>query len=208
MAWRRTGDKPLSEPMVAQDNDAYMRNSASICYMHMFALLTWRSKNHSLGVASIIWRRLTSIGIPITKIRRCHGSLNAGFVRSRVLISRSRLNNRATMGAAILTFTGILTPEAARVASCCRVIVIEIFWHLNTRANISFLPFVNCVFIHGTIISFCLEQYFMHWIRCLATLRYEVCNYLFVFRTKIHDAFYIFPECLELINDWPTGGSF
>ena len=28
MAWRRTGDKPLSEPMMAQFNDAYMRHSA------------------------------------------------------------------------------------------------------------------------------------------------------------------------------------
>ena len=30
MAWRRTGDKPLSEPMVTQLNDAYLRHSASI----------------------------------------------------------------------------------------------------------------------------------------------------------------------------------
>ena len=29
MAWRRTGDKPLSEPMMTQFNDAYMRHSAS-----------------------------------------------------------------------------------------------------------------------------------------------------------------------------------
>ena len=28
MAWRRTGDKPLSEPMMTQLNDAYMRHSA------------------------------------------------------------------------------------------------------------------------------------------------------------------------------------
>ena len=41
-----------------------------------------------------------------------------GFVRTRVLMSRSRLYNRATMEADILTFTGILTPEAASVASC------------------------------------------------------------------------------------------
>ena len=47
-----------------------------------------------------------------------------------------------------------------------RASVIGIFWHLDTRANISFLSFVNCVFIHGTIIFlFCLpELYFMHWI--------------------------------------------
>ena len=30
MAWRRPGDKPLSEPMVAEFTDAYMRHSASI----------------------------------------------------------------------------------------------------------------------------------------------------------------------------------
>ena len=30
MAWRRTGDKPLFEPMMAQFNDAYMRHSASM----------------------------------------------------------------------------------------------------------------------------------------------------------------------------------
>ena len=30
MAWRRTGDKALSEPMMAQFNDAYMRHSASM----------------------------------------------------------------------------------------------------------------------------------------------------------------------------------
>ena len=30
MAWRRIGDKPLSEPMMAWVGDAYMRHSASI----------------------------------------------------------------------------------------------------------------------------------------------------------------------------------
>ena len=30
MAWGGTGDKPLSEPMVAQFNDAYRRHSASV----------------------------------------------------------------------------------------------------------------------------------------------------------------------------------
>ena len=30
MAWRRTGDKPLSEPMMTQFNDAYMRHSATM----------------------------------------------------------------------------------------------------------------------------------------------------------------------------------
>ena len=59
--------------------------------------------------------------------------------------------------------------------------MIEIFWHLDTRANISFLSFVNCIFIHGIIISYFLELHFMHWIGCLmlATLTYGLCNYLF-----------------------------
>ena len=30
MAWRRTGDKQISEPMMTQFNDAYMRYSASL----------------------------------------------------------------------------------------------------------------------------------------------------------------------------------
>ena len=30
MAWRRPGDKPLSEPMMALLTDAYMRHSASM----------------------------------------------------------------------------------------------------------------------------------------------------------------------------------
>ena len=30
MAWRQTGDKPLSEPMMTQFKDAYMRHSASM----------------------------------------------------------------------------------------------------------------------------------------------------------------------------------
>ena len=32
MAWRRTGEKPLSEPMLALVTDAYMRHSASMSY--------------------------------------------------------------------------------------------------------------------------------------------------------------------------------
>ena len=39
MAWRRTGDKPLSEPMMTQSNDAYMRHSASMSWKVHLALL-------------------------------------------------------------------------------------------------------------------------------------------------------------------------
>ena len=34
MAWRRSGDKPLSEPMMAYLNDAYMRHSVSMSYIY------------------------------------------------------------------------------------------------------------------------------------------------------------------------------
>ena len=34
MAWRRTGDKPLSEPMMTHFNDTYMRHSASMSFKH------------------------------------------------------------------------------------------------------------------------------------------------------------------------------
>ena len=30
MAWRRSGDKPLSEPMIVKFTDVYMRHSASM----------------------------------------------------------------------------------------------------------------------------------------------------------------------------------
>ena len=39
MAWRRTGDKPLHKPMMAEFNDAYMRHQASMS-QHIKAL--WR----------------------------------------------------------------------------------------------------------------------------------------------------------------------
>ena len=80
-----------------------------------------------------------------------------------------------------------------------RAIVIEIFWLLHTRANISFLSLI-AFFIHGAIIFYFPELYFMHWIGCLATFGYEVCNHHFVIWTKVHNAFYIFPECLELMG--------
>ena len=45
----------------------------------------------------------------------------------------------------------------------------------------------------------------MHWIGCLATLKYEVCNHIFVLWVKVHDVFNIIPEYLALIGvGWPT----
>ena len=39
MACRRIGDKPLSEPMMTQFNDAYMRHSASMRETHLKGLI-------------------------------------------------------------------------------------------------------------------------------------------------------------------------
>ena len=51
------------------------------------------------------------------------------FVRTRVLMSRLRLNNRATMEADILSFTAVLTPEAASFAPCFPFhIMISLSW--------------------------------------------------------------------------------
>ena len=51
MAWRRTGDKPLSEPMMPKFNDAYMRHSASMS-LHpksksYYLCITWKNGIHS-----------------------------------------------------------------------------------------------------------------------------------------------------------------
>ena len=37
MAWRRTGDKPLSEPMMTEFGDAYMRLAASMTHAAIVA---------------------------------------------------------------------------------------------------------------------------------------------------------------------------
>ena len=41
MAWCRTGDKPLSEPMMIQFNDAYMRQSTSALVNFSQMMLGW-----------------------------------------------------------------------------------------------------------------------------------------------------------------------
>ena len=48
MAWRRTGDKPLSEPMMTQFNDAYIHHSASMSWGTFF----WAFEDNFI----IIWR--------------------------------------------------------------------------------------------------------------------------------------------------------
>ena len=47
MAWHRTGNKPLSEPMMTQFNDAYMRHSASMTQLSLFTMQciwAWRKR--------------------------------------------------------------------------------------------------------------------------------------------------------------------
>ena len=55
MAWRRTGDKPLSEPMMTHFNDAYMRHSAS----YVASSIIGGNNNAHLGENRSIdtWRR-------------------------------------------------------------------------------------------------------------------------------------------------------
>ena len=38
MAWRRTGDPPLSEPMIAYSTDTYMRDSSMMCWFSAWAV--------------------------------------------------------------------------------------------------------------------------------------------------------------------------
>ena len=68
------------------------------------------------------WSLYLLLGFVRTRVLMSRSRLNnralLGFVRTRVLMSRSRLNNRATMEADILSITGSLTPEAASVAPC------------------------------------------------------------------------------------------
>ena len=51
MAWHRTGNKPLSEPMVTYVENAYMRHPAWICYERIFSypsLVTFHRKTKLL----------------------------------------------------------------------------------------------------------------------------------------------------------------
>ena len=84
-------------------------------------------------------------------------------------------------------------------------IVMQTFWHLDTRPSISFPSFFNCVFVHGIVILFS-PLYFMHWVRCITILRQYEGDCLFELWTNVHDAFiYVFQECLGLIGvSWPT----
>ena len=63
----------------------------------------------------------------------------------------------------IITITTIIiiTCIIIIIALWSRAIVLYFFLHLDTCANISFLSFVNCVFIHGKIIF-----YFPKYISC------------------------------------------
>ena len=44
MVWRQTGDKPLSEPIMAQFTDPYMHHSASVSIFHAIASSAYQKK--------------------------------------------------------------------------------------------------------------------------------------------------------------------
>ena len=80
--------------------------------------LTWNTLSEGI-TSKDFFQECTKCGETLlNSVRRIWGRLLLGFVRTRVLMSRSRLNNRATMEADILSITGSLTPEAASVAPC------------------------------------------------------------------------------------------
>ena len=59
MAWRLTGAKPLSEPMMAYFTDAYMRHSASMnllsCWGQTFMLLLMSDFSRGIMFCSYTW---------------------------------------------------------------------------------------------------------------------------------------------------------
>ena len=56
MAWRRTGDKPLHKPMMAEFNDEYMRHQASMS-QHIKAL--WRVHTTVSVVVDSVFQLIT-----------------------------------------------------------------------------------------------------------------------------------------------------
>ena len=63
---------------------------------------------------------------------------------------------------------------------------------------------ISAFFLSLIVFSFMEKSSFI-FPKYISCTRYEVCNYLFVLWTKIDNAFYIFPERLELIGvRWPT----
>ena len=61
MAWRRTGDKPLHEPIMAQFADAYMRHLGKMSYSNKIAadaLVTQRGKASAIMVMTWFSRNI------------------------------------------------------------------------------------------------------------------------------------------------------
>ena len=50
MAWRRTGDRPLSGPMVTQFTDAYMRHKGEMTFKHHSEIILSR-QNKSISIS-------------------------------------------------------------------------------------------------------------------------------------------------------------
>ena len=67
MAWCQTGDKPLSEPMMTQFNDAYMRHLASTSYCYNML----RSGNTYLHQWNGSWLWLVTCSVPQHYLNQC-----------------------------------------------------------------------------------------------------------------------------------------
>ena len=74
MAWRRTGAKPLSDPMMTQSTDAYMRQQAWMCYMYMILVKSGNPSTSSWSFP-VAWRQICTISK--------HQSLHRNRERSR-----------------------------------------------------------------------------------------------------------------------------
>ena len=104
----------------------------------------------------------------------CLGSLDPEYFQSR-----SKLSNRATTEAYILTVTDMLTPVAASVASCCcpakRDYCGEIAltcWHPCDIRNI--FDYVNCAFRFGIFLLNLL--YMKYWVTFHSLVMFVFCT--------------------------------
>ena len=50
MAWRRIGDKPLSEPMLTRFTDAYMRHSGEMSQWRIYGLIVMKKTDNVISI--------------------------------------------------------------------------------------------------------------------------------------------------------------
>ena len=67
MAWRRIGDKPLSEPMLTRFTEAYMRHSGEMSLGN--PLVTWWIPHHKVGSGSCFNIKIIFLGMAISVIK-------------------------------------------------------------------------------------------------------------------------------------------